>query len=116
MDFFEYSDDEIADIALPIMETMKQGTNVKDYVLFSLHFSNQFRMFVDEEKFCSQVEKNIPLFGLLTEQEYLGLIRRESGVSIIYKQKTSNKNSELLGQLLLDIEGDDVKVFDACLR
>jgi len=96
MDFFKFSDDEIYAIAQPIMVTMKQGTNEKDYMLFSTHFSTQFKALVDETKFYSQVETNIPLLGLLTDQEYLGLIRRESGVSVIYK-KNVGEESRVIG-------------------
>lgn len=116
MDFFNYSDDEIFEFAAPILLEMKEGTNSSDYALFSKHFSVNMLKMVNKNKFISQNEKNIPLLGTLTAQHRLGLIRKQTGVSIIYRQQTSNTRAELLGQLFLDFEDGEIKVFNACIN
>ena len=73
------------------MDSMKEGTNNKDYKLFSSYFSLQMLDLIGEEKFKEQNEKNIPEFGELGPQSILGCIRRESGVTVVYKQNTAKK-------------------------
>jgi len=115
MNFCQYSDDEIFAIAKPIMECMKDGTNRKAYKLFSCHFSSRMLEIIGHAKFLEQVEKNIPELGELSTQQILGYVRRDSGVSVVYKQNTTKKKGELLGQLFLDEENGRVRVFDACI-
>ena len=116
MDFFEYTDNEIYDIAKPIMESMVEGTNSNDYELFSSHFSSKMSDLVGKEKFTNQTKSNIPVYGELEPPSILGCIRRESGVTVVYRQNTTKKKGELLGQLLLDDEGCDIKVFYAGIQ
>ena len=115
MNFVNFKDSEIYSLAKPIMETMIEGTNASNYELFSTHFSAEMSQLVKEEKFVKQVNINVPKLGELGNYYLLGLIRRDSGVSVIYKQETTRTRSELLGQLFLNDEDGIVKVFDACL-
>lgn len=116
MDFFKHTDNELFDIARPIMESMIEGTNNKDYERFSSYFSSKMYDLVGKEKFIKQTESNIPVYGELETPIMLGCIRRESGATIVYKQNTRKKKGELLGQLLLDEEEGQIKVFYAGIQ
>jgi hypothetical protein len=70
---------------------------------------------VGKKKFTDQTIKYVPEFGELGRQEILGYIRRESGVTVVYKQNTKKRKGELLGQLLLDDENGKVVVVSASI-
>ena len=116
MVFFEHTDDEIYALAKPIIEGMNQAANNYDYKSFSLNFSSRMFDLVGEEKFTKQMEVNIPKNGELGKYSLLGCIRRDSGVTIVYKQNTKKNKGELLAQLLLDEEGGEIKVFYAGIQ
>ncbi len=115
MDFFKFSDDEIFSIAKPIIDSMKDGANRKNYKLFSSYFSTKMLELVGEMKFLEQTGKNILELGELSTQHNIGCVRRESGVTVVYKQNTTKKKGELLWQMYLDDENGRISVFDACI-
>jgi len=116
VEFFEYTDDEIYALATPIIERMNQAANSCNYGLFSMGFSKKMADLVGEEKFNMQMKKNIPEKGELGSYTLLGCIRRESGVTVVYKQVTKKSRGELLAQLLLDKEDGEIKVFYAGIQ
>ena len=116
MVFFEHTDEEIYALAKPIIEGMNDGANNNNYKLFSTNFSSKMLNLVGEEKFNKQMEENIPKNGELGNYSFLGCIRRESGVTVVYKQNTKKKKGELLGQLLLNEESGEIKVFYAGIQ
>lgn len=115
MKFFDHSDEEIISIAEPIMESLKEGTNKNNYDIFSKYFSSKMFDLVDKKRFTEQTEKNVPIFGKLSAQTILGCVRREFGVTVIYRQNTMKKKGELVGQVSLDNENGEFKVINAGL-
>ena len=110
MEFFDHTDDEIYALAKPIIQSMNDAANRYDYQTFSAHFSIKMLELVSEEKFTRQMKTHIPENGELGKFTLLGCIRRESGVTIAYRQHTTRKRGELLAQLRLDEEDGEIKV------
>ena len=105
MNLLDKSDDEIIKIANPI----------KDYGSFTKDFSSQMLYGANEVELGKQWANNKLLTSLLEKQEFLGCIRRDKFITVLYKQKSNTVSGEFLGRLVLGLEGDMVKVFGATI-
>ena len=115
MDFIKKSDDEIIKIANPIWENLVRSSNNKDYGSFTKDFSSQMLYGANEVELGKQWANNKLLTSLSEKQEFLGCIRRDKFITVLYKQKSNTVSGEFLGRLVLGLEGDMVKVFGATI-
>ena len=115
MDLIKKSDDEIIKIADPIWKNLVRASNNKDYGSFTKDFSSQMLYGANEVELGKQWANNKLLTSLSEKQEFLGCIRRDKFITILYKQKSNTVSGEFLGRLVLGLEGDMVKVFGATI-
>ena len=115
MDLINKSDDEIIKIANPIWENLVRSSNNKDYGSFTKDFSSQMLYGANEVELGKQWANNKLLTSLSEKQEFLGCIRRDKFITVLYKQKSDTVAGEFLGRLVLGMEGDMVKVFGATI-
>ena len=115
MDLLNKSDDEIIKIANPIWENLVRSSNNKDYGSFTKDFSSQMLYGANEVELGKQWANNKLLTSLSEKQEFLGCIRRDKFITVLYKQKSNTVAGEFLGRLVLGLEGDMVKVFGATI-
>ena len=115
MDFINKSDDEIIKIANPIWENLVRSSNNKDYGSFTKDFSSQMLYGANEVELGKQWANNKLLTSLSEKQEFLGCIRRDKFITVLYKQKSNTVSGEFLGRLVLGLEGDMIKVFGATI-
>ena len=109
------NDDEIIKIANPIWENLVRSSNNKDYGSFTKDFSSQMLYGANEVELGKQWANNKLLTSLSEKQEFLGCIRRDKFITVLYKQKSNTVSGEFLGRLVLGLEGDMVKVFGATI-
>ena len=115
MNLLDKSDDEIIKIANPIWENHVRSSNNKDYGSFTKDFSSQMLYGANEVELGKQWANNKLLTSLSEKQEFLGCIRRDKFITVLYKQKSNTVSGEFLGRLVLGLEGDMVKVFGATI-
>ena len=115
MDLINKSDDEIIKIANPIWENLVRSSNNKDYGSFTKDFSSQMLYGANEVELGKQWANNKLLTSLSEKQEFLGCIRRDKFITVLYKQKSNTVSGEFLGRLVLGLEGDMIKVFGATI-
>ena len=115
MELLEKSDKEIQDIAQPIWDNLVKSSNIKDYGGFTKDFSSQMLYGANEVELGKQWANNKLLTSLSEKQEFLGCIRRDKFITVLYKQKSNTVSGEFLGRLVLGLEGDMVKVFGATI-
>ena len=115
MNFIDKSDDEIIKIANPIWDNLVRSSNNKDYGSFTKDFSSQMLYGANEVELGKQWANNKLLTSLSEKQEFLGCIRRDKFITVLYKQKSNTVPGEFLGRLVLGLEGDMVKVFGATI-
>ncbi len=115
MNLIDKSDDEIIEIANPIWENLVRSSNNKDYGSFTKDFSSQMLYGANEVELGKQWANNKLLTSLSEKQEFLGCIRRDKFITVLYKQKSNTVSGEFLGRLVLGLEGDMVKVFGATI-
>ena len=115
MNLIDKSDDEIIEIANPIWENLVRSSNNKDYGSFTKDFSSQMLYGANEVELGKQWANNKLLTSLSEKQEFLGCIRRDKFITVLYKQKSDTVAGEFLGRLVLGVEGELVKVFGATI-
>ena len=115
MNLLEKSDQEIIDIANPIWENLVKSSNIKDYGGFTKDFSSQMLFGANEVELGKQWSNNKLLTSLSDKKEVLGCLRRDSHVTVLYKQTSNTIPGDFLGRLVLGVEDDEIKVFGATI-
>ena len=115
MKLLEKTDEEILEIANPIWDDLVKYSNNKDYSGFTKHFSAQMLYGANEVELGKQWANNKLLTSLSIKKEFLGCLRRNNFVTVLYKQTSDKVPGEFIGRLVLGTEDDKVKVFGATI-
>ena len=115
MELLDKSDQEIKEIAQPIWDNLIKCSNIKDYGGFTKDFSSQMLYGANEVELGKQWANNKLLTSLSEKQEFLGTIRRNQFITVLYKQTSQTMPGEFLGRLVLGVEDGLVKVFGATI-
>ena len=115
MSLLDKSDEEIIKIADPIWVNLVKSSNIKDYGGFTKDFSSQMLYGASEVELGKQWANNKLLTSLSEKQEFLGTVRRNQFITVLYKQTSQTMPGEFLGRLVLGEEDGLVKVFGATI-
>ena len=115
MKLLEKTDKEILEIANPIWDDLVKYSNDKDYSGFTKHFSAQMLYGANEVEIGKQWANNKLLTSLSKQREFLGCLKRNNFVTVIFKQTSNTVPGEFLGRLVLGVEDGKVKVFGATI-
>ena len=115
MKLLEKTDEEILKIANPIWDNLIKCSNNKDYSGFTKDFSAQMLYGANEIELGKQWANNKLLTSLSNQRDFLGCLRRNIFVSVIFKQKSEAVSGDFLGRLVLGVEDDKIKVFGATI-
>jgi|TARA_B100001971_G_C17987519_1_gene430629 hypothetical protein len=115
MKLLEKTDEEILKIANPIWDNLIKCSNNKDYSGFTRDFSAQMLYGANEVELGKQWSNNKLLTSLSNQKDFLGCLRRNNFVSVIFKQKSDTVSGDFLGRLVLGVEDDKIKVFGATI-
>ncbi len=109
------TDNEIKEIAQPIWDNLIKSSNIKDYGTFTKDFSSQMLYGANEVELGKQWANNKLLTSLSVKPEFLGCIRRNEFITVLYKQKSNTVPGEFLGRLVIGLEDNLIKVFGATI-
>ena len=115
MNLLEKTDKEILEIADPLWDDLVKFSNNKDYGGFAKHFSAQMLFGANEVEIGKQWTNNKLLTSLSKQREFVGCLRRNNYVTVLYKQTSDKIPGEFLGRLVLGVEDDKVKIFGATI-
>jgi len=115
MNLLEKTDKEILEIADPLWDDLVKFSNNKDYGGFAKHFSAQMLFGANEVEIGKQWTNNKLLTSLSKQREFVGCLRRNNYVTVLYKQTSDKVPGEFLGRLVLGVEDDKIKIFGATI-
>jgi len=115
MNLLEKSDEEILKIANPLWDDLVKNSNKKDYFEFVKNFSAKMLFGANEVEIGKQWANNKLLTSLSEDRVFLGCLRRNDFVTVLFKQKSNKVPGDFLGRLVLGIEDDQVKIFGATI-
>lgn len=115
MNIIEKSDDEIQEIAAPLWNHLVKYSNEGKYGEFVKHFATSFALAMDQVAVGHQFAQSELARSLAEDADFLGIIRRGEHVTVLYRQRSTKKDGEWLGRLVLGYENGDVKIFGASI-
>ena len=115
MNLLDKTDQEILDIANPLWDDLVKHSNEKDYFNFVKDFSAKMLFGANEVEIGKQWASNKLLTSLSNDRKFLGCLRRNNFVTVLFKQKSNEVTGDFLGRLVLGIEDEEVKIFGATI-
>jgi len=116
MNIIELSDDDILATAHPMWDDLIKYSNEGEYGKFIKNFSYDLLFGLNEVEIGKQFAKSELTRSLDPKYDFLGLIRRNQHVTVLYRMRSSKKEGEWLGRLVLGYDKDDeIKIFGASI-
>ncbi|PHS78401.1 MAG: hypothetical protein COB59_07230 [Rhodospirillaceae bacterium] len=116
MNIIELSDDEILNGAEPMWTELIRASNDGKYGKFIRNFDYSLTQGLNEVEVGRQFAHSELTRSLSEVYDYLGMIRRGEHVSILYRVRSTKKEGEWLGRLVLGYnDKDEVKIFGASI-
>ena len=111
----DYTDQEIIRIAQPMWDELIMYSNEGKYGLFIKNFSRDLLRGLNEVEVGKQFARSELTRNLSSDYDFLGLIRRGQHVTCLYRVRSTRKEGEWLGRLVLGYELGTVKIFAASI-
>ncbi|MEN8803026.1 MAG: hypothetical protein ABF297_13730 [Thiogranum sp.] len=111
----DHTDEEITEIAHPMWDELIKYSNEGKYGLFIKNFSRDLLHGLNEIEVGKQFAKSELTRNLSSDYDFLGLIRRGQHVTCLYRVRSTKKEGEWLGRLVLGYERGTVKIFAASI-
>ena len=115
MNIIEYTDEAIRAIADPLWRDLVRHSNEGKYGEFVKNFSSSLALAMDQVVAGHQFANSELARSLSEDFDALGIIRRGEHVTVLYRQRSTKKQGEWLGRLVLGHEDGAVKIFGASI-
>ena len=109
------SDEEILAVANPLWDELIKYSNEGKYGLFIKHFSRDLLRGLNEVEVGKQFAKSELTRNLDPNYDFLGLIRRGQHVTCLYRVRSTKKEGEWLGRMVLGYDQGEIKIFAASI-
>jgi hypothetical protein len=115
VNIIEKSDEEIRAIADPLWRDLVRYSNEGKYGEFVQHFSSSLALAMNQVVAGHQFANSELARSLSDDFDPLGIIRRGEHVTVLYRQRSTKKQGEWLGRLVLGHENGEVRIFGASI-
>ena len=116
MNIIDQTDDEILAIAHPFWDDLIKYSNQGEYGKFIRNFSYDLLLGLNEVEVGKQFAKSELTRSLDPKYDYLGIIRRGQFVTVLYRVRSTKKEGEWLGRLVLGYNPEgEVKIHGASI-
>jgi hypothetical protein len=109
------TDEEILAIANPLWRDLVKYSNEGKYGEFAKNFSNTLALAMNQIVAGHQFANSELARSLSQDVDALGIIRRGEHVTVLYRQRSTRKEGEWLGRLVLGYEDGHVRIFGASI-
>ncbi|MFZ1909859.1 MAG: hypothetical protein WAU52_12330 [Burkholderiales bacterium] len=115
MNIVEKSDEEIKAIADPLWRDLVKNSNQGKYGEFARNFSSSLALAMNQMVAGHQFANSELARNLAENIDNIGIIRRGEHVTVLYRQRSTKKEGEWLGRLVLGYENGNVRIFGASI-
>jgi hypothetical protein len=115
VNIIEKTDEEILAIANPLWRDLVKYSNEGKYGEFVRNFSSSLALAMNQVVAGHQFANSELARSLSEGPDFLGIIRRGEHVTVLYRQRSTKKQGEWLGRLVLGYENGQVKIFGASI-
>jgi hypothetical protein len=111
----DHTDEELLAIAHPMWDDLIKYSNKGQYGKFIRKFSYDLLLGLNEVEVGKQFAKSELTRNLDPEWDFLGTIRRGQHVTLLYRMRSTKKEGEWLGRMVLGYEKGEVRIFAASI-
>ncbi len=115
LNIIDMPDEELLAIAHPMWDDLIKYSNKGQYGKFIRKFSYDLLLGLNEVEVGKQFAKSELTRSLDPNYDYLGTIRRGQHVTVLYRVRSTKKEGEWLGRLVLGYERGEVRIFAASI-
>lgn len=115
VNIIEKTDEEIMTIAEPLWRDLIKHSNEGKYGEFVKNFSNSMALAMNQVTVGHQFANSELARNLSEDIDHLGIIRRGQHVTVLYRQRSTKKDGEWLGRLVLGYEDGKIRIFGASI-
>ena len=115
MNIIDKTDEEIRAVADPLWRDLVRYSNEGKYGEFVKHFSSSLALAMNQVVAGHQFANSELARSLSEDVDSLGIIRRGEHVTVLYRQRSTKKQGEWLGRLVLGHEGGEIRIFGASI-
>jgi len=115
MNIIDKTDEELKDIAFPMWDDLIKYSNKGQYGKFIRNFSYSLLLGLNEVEVGKQFAKSELARNLSPDYDFLGFIRRGEHVTCLFRVRSTKKEGEYLGRMVIGYEKDEVKIFGASI-
>lgn len=113
MNIIDETEEEILKTAIPWWEDLIKYSNQGQYGKFIENFSTDLLKGLNEVELGHQFSKSELTRNLSSEYDFLGLIRRGEHVTCLFRVRSSKREGEWLGRMVVGYERGELKIFAA---
>lgn len=115
MNIIDETDEDLMNIGIPWWEDLIKYSNKGQYGKFIRNFSYDLLLGLNEVEVGKQFAKSELTRSLAKEYDFLGFLRRGEHVSFLFRVRSTKKEGEWLGRMVLGYEKGEVKIFAASI-
>ena len=115
VNIIEKTDEEIRATADPLWRDLIKNSNEGKYEEFVKNFSSSMALAMNEVTVGHQFANSELARNLSGHFDCLGIIRRGEHVTVLYRQRSTKKDGEWLGRLVLGYEDGKIRIFGASI-
>ena len=115
VNIIEKTDEEIRTIADVLWRDLVKNSNEGKYGEFVKDFSSSMALAMNQVTAGHQFANSELARNLSEHFDYLGIIRRGEHVTVLYRQRSTKKDGEWLGRLVLGYENGKIRIFGASI-
>jgi hypothetical protein len=111
----DHTDEELLAIAQPMWDDLIKYSNKGQYGNFVKKFSYDLLLGLNEVEIGKQFAKSELTRNLDPNYDFLGFIRRGQHVTCLYRVRSTKKEGEWLGRMVIGYERGEVRIFAASI-
>jgi hypothetical protein len=111
----DHTDEEILAIAQPMWDDLIKYSNEGQYGNFVKKFSYDLLLGLNEVEIGKQFAKSELTRNLDPNYDFLGFIRRGQHVTCLFRVRSTKKEGEWLGRMVIGYEKGEVRIFAASI-
>ncbi len=115
MNIIEKTDEELKEIVLPMWDELIKYSNKGQYGKFIRNFSYDLLLGLNEVEVGKQFAKSELTRNLSEDYDFLGFIRRGEHITCLFRMRSSKKEGEWVGRMVVGYERGEIKIFAAAI-
>ncbi|AAZ98234.1 hypothetical protein Tbd_2281 [Thiobacillus denitrificans ATCC 25259] len=115
LNIIDHTDEEILALAHPMWNDLIKYSTLGQYGKFIRRFSYDLLLGLNEVELGKQFANSELARSLRKDWDYLGIIRRGQHVTVLYRVRSTKREGEWLGRLVLGYEQGEVRIFAASI-